>query len=228
MTLLLISVTNSLEAQIAIDNGADIIDLKNPASGALGALPLKQIESILKTVNHQKKVSATIGDEPLETKVIAEKVRQLMKLKLDYIKIGIFEINTSNQLQLYECLDSLTRFVDDGAKLIAVLFAEYHYPKSMLADLKNAGFVGVMFDTVNKNGSTLFNHFSEESLSTFVKQTAKFSLLSGLAGSINIDHVDRLVSINPDYIGFRGGVCDAQLRTGNLSGQKIKDISKKL
>jgi len=228
MTLLLISVTNSLEAQIAIDNGADIIDLKNPASGALGALPLKQIESILKTVNHQKKVSATIGDQPLEPKVMANKVDQLIKLKLDYIKIGFFEINTTNQLQLYDCLDSLTTLVNDGAKLIAVLFAEYNYPTSLIADLKKAGFVGVMLDTVNKNGLTLFDHSSKEVLDTFVQQTAKLSLLSGLAGSINIDHVERLVEIKPDYIGFRGGVCDARLRTGNLSGQKIIDICKLL
>jgi uncharacterized protein (UPF0264 family) len=228
MTLLLISVTNSLEAQIAIDNGADIIDLKNPASGALGALPLQQIESILKTVNHQKKVSATIGDEPLEAKVIAEKVAQLMKLKLDYIKIGFFEISSINQMQLNDCLDSLTSCVNDGAKLIAVLFAEYQYPVTLIADLKKAGFIGVMLDTVNKNGLTLFDHVSDNMLDTFVKHTAELSLLSGLAGSINIDHVDRLVAINPDYIGFRGGVCDARVRTGNLSGQKIKDICKRL
>jgi (5-formylfuran-3-yl)methyl phosphate synthase len=228
MTLLLISVTNSLEAQIAIDNGADIIDLKNPASGALGALPLQQIESILKTVNHQKKVSATIGDEPLEEKLIAEKVEQLMKLKLDYIKIGFFEINATNQLQLNDCLNSLTRFVHDGAKLIAVLFAEYQYPVTLVADLKKAGFIGVMLDTVNKNGLTLFDHASEEMLNTFVKHTTELSLLTGLAGSININHVDRLVAINPDYIGFRGGVCDERLRTGNLSGRKIKDICKRL
>jgi (5-formylfuran-3-yl)methyl phosphate synthase len=228
MTLLLISVTNSLEAQIAIDNGADIIDLKNPASGALGALPLQQIESILKTVNHQKKVSATIGDEPLEPKVIAEKVAQLMKLKLDYIKIGFFEINGINQLQLSDCLNSLTRLVHKGANLIAVLFAEYQYPVTLVADLKKAGFIGAMLDTVNKNGLTLFDHASEERLNTFVKHNAELSLISGLAGSININHVDRLVAINPNYIGFRGGVCEERLRTGNLSGQKIKDICKRL
>jgi len=40
MTQLLISVTNVEEAQIALNSGADFIDLKDPNGGALGALPL--------------------------------------------------------------------------------------------------------------------------------------------------------------------------------------------
>jgi len=40
MTELLISVTNVDEAFMAMELGADIIDLKDPSMGALGALPI--------------------------------------------------------------------------------------------------------------------------------------------------------------------------------------------
>ena len=38
MTMLLASVTGSREAELAISHGADIVDLKDPVKGALGAL----------------------------------------------------------------------------------------------------------------------------------------------------------------------------------------------
>ena len=40
MSKLLISVTSAEEALLALEGGADIIDMKNPLEGALGALPL--------------------------------------------------------------------------------------------------------------------------------------------------------------------------------------------
>ena len=41
MTLMLASVTNPAEAEAVWAGGADIIDLKDPAKGALGALDAK-------------------------------------------------------------------------------------------------------------------------------------------------------------------------------------------
>jgi len=64
MTELLISVTNVDEAFMAMELGADIIDLKDPSMGALGALPIQTIKDILGVVNSQKIVSATIGGPP--------------------------------------------------------------------------------------------------------------------------------------------------------------------
>ena len=54
MIQLLISVTSIEEAQMALENGADIIDLKDPSKGALGALPLLQIQTVVDYVNRVK------------------------------------------------------------------------------------------------------------------------------------------------------------------------------
>ena len=43
---LLISVTNALEAQAVLQGGADIIDIKNPAEGALGAANVAALRDI--------------------------------------------------------------------------------------------------------------------------------------------------------------------------------------
>ncbi|MFM9834559.1 MAG: (5-formylfuran-3-yl)methyl phosphate synthase, partial [Methylophilaceae bacterium] len=55
---LLISVKNSEEALIALHAGADVIDLKDPNIGALGALDLETTAQILKVLDGRATVSA--------------------------------------------------------------------------------------------------------------------------------------------------------------------------
>ncbi|HXV96934.1 MAG TPA: (5-formylfuran-3-yl)methyl phosphate synthase [Anaerolineae bacterium] len=43
---LLISATNAVEAQAALQGGADIMDVKNPAEGALGAANVAALRDI--------------------------------------------------------------------------------------------------------------------------------------------------------------------------------------
>jgi len=66
MTLFLASVRDAGEAEMAMTAGADIIDLKDPHSGALGALNLKTIASCVRSIARRAPVSATVGDLPLE------------------------------------------------------------------------------------------------------------------------------------------------------------------
>ncbi|MGZ8249348.1 (5-formylfuran-3-yl)methyl phosphate synthase, partial [Methylomagnum sp.] len=47
MTGLLASVANLDEARLVAESGADIIDLKNPAAGALGALSVGEVARIV-------------------------------------------------------------------------------------------------------------------------------------------------------------------------------------
>src|SRR5262245_29278297 len=65
-TLFLASVRDAAEAELAIGAGADIVDLKDPEGGALGALPPATIEACVRAIGGRVPVSATIGDLPLE------------------------------------------------------------------------------------------------------------------------------------------------------------------
>jgi uncharacterized protein (UPF0264 family) len=226
MTQLLISVTNVAEAEIALEHGADFIDLKDPTKGALGALPLTTIHEVVAYVNNQNQygkrlTSATIGDLPMQAELILEHVVALTKTKVDIIKIGFFEA-----ADYQPCLDTLKTIAQNGVKLIAVLFAEYQYPASLISAIKTAGFYGVMLDTSHKNGATFLDYFSEKTMQLFAKNVHTQGLLFGLAGSLTLQHVAIVKTINPSYVGFRGGVCDQNQRNLSLSAEKIKAIRK--
>lgn len=226
MPQLLISVTNIDEAKLALPY-ADIIDLKNPHQGALGALPLETIGQVVRFVNRQKIVSATIGDLPMDTHKDAEQilaaVEAMQATGVDFVKIGFF---ASENYQA--CLEKLAPLANNGVKLIAVLFAEKQYPENLIVQIKAAGFIGVMLDTAEKNGRTLFDCYSEQKRISFCQSVLSNDLKLGLAGALNDTHVEATKKLRPTYIGFRGGVCESQNRTRSLSAGKIKALRKLL
>ena len=227
-TQLLISVTTIEEAQIALENGADIIDLKDPKAGALGALPIELIKSIVayvktKTDGNSKITSATIGDLAMQPELLLDHVTKLATTEVDIIKIGFFETDNYQP-----CLDALQGVTQAGTKLMAVLFAESTYPESLIETIKQAGFIGVMLDTAKKNGLTLMDYYSEEQRITFAQIVFKHHLQFGLAGSLKLHHIAKMKEISPTYIGFRGGVCDDNQRELSLNAEKIKAIHKTL
>jgi uncharacterized protein (UPF0264 family) len=225
-TQLLISVTSIEEAQIALENGADIIDLKEPSAGALGALPIERIQAIVAYVKSIKEAgamltSATIGDLPMQPNLLIAQITKLAETGVDIIKIGFFQTD-----DYQPCLDALRPLAQTGIRLIAVLFAETTYPKVLIAAIKNAGFIGVMLDTANKNGLTLLDYYSAENRREFANNVFKLEMQLGLAGSLKLQHIDLIKDINPSYIGFRGGVCDDNQRHLALDASKIKAIRK--
>lgn len=229
MPQLLISVTSVKEAQTALQCGADIIDLKDPGQGALGALPLALVTEIVTFVNakheQEKKItSATIGDLPMEPALLLKHVLALSKTKVDIIKIGFFKDDNVKVVDYQPSLDVLKSVSDSGVMLIAVLFAEYKYPASLVSAIKNAGFYGVMFDTASKNGATFLDYFSVDEIKEIAHRVQAQGLLFGLAGSLNLQHVAMVKAIAPDYMGFRGGVCINHQRKSELDPEKIRAI----
>ena len=225
-TQLLISVTTIEEAQIALENGADIIDLKEPSLGALGALPIETIQAIVAYVKSTKNAetkltSATIGDLPMQPELLLAHVAQLATTGVDIIKIGFFQTD-----DYQPSLDALKSVAQAGTKLIAVFFAETTYPQGLIAAIKNAGFMGVMLDTAKKNGLTLLDYYSQEQRVAFAKTILGHELQLGLAGSLKLQHVAFIKELSPSYIGFRGGVCNDNQRNLALDAAKIKAVRK--
>ncbi len=201
MTKMLASVRNRQEAEVALQIGADIIDLKEPTRGALGAVDTKDIVEIVAVVNGRRPTSAASGDLPMEAEVVRAKVEELAATGVDFVKIGFFPSE-----RLVDCATAVSG-IATHQKLVAVLFADHVYPENVLDIFAQAGFHGVMIDTADKTKGRLLQHLSTDRLGTFVADCHARGLTAGLAGSLEAPDVPRLLAYNPDFIGFRGALC---------------------
>lgn len=116
MTRLLLSVASLEEASMAACCGVDVLDLKDPAQGALGALPLEGIRGIIAQLPDFT-FSATCGDYPFSPE-IASRARVVGEIGIDFIKIGLFP-----PVQLEETLTALSELAREH-RLIAVFLAD--------------------------------------------------------------------------------------------------------
>lgn len=217
MTHLLVSVTDLQEAYLAAEAGVDLIDLKNPAAGALGALPLESIREITHALPGYP-LSATIGDLPPTPEIVAEAVARVAATGVDYIKIGLFPGG-----DLEATLAALLPLARNHA-LIGVLFADCPLAMPLIDTLAGAGFAGVMLDTAHKHQGSLTELRPLDFLGRFIRHARSCGLLTGLAGSLRLEDVPGLLALDPDYLGFRGTLCQAGQRTGRLDPELLCQI----
>ncbi len=218
MTGMLASVNSLEEAEEVLRAGADIIDLKAPAAGALGALSTDEVRSVVEKLKGQRPLSATIGDLPMLPAAVLEAIMEMAGTGVDYVKVGFFPGG--------EWLRTIhtTGAACEGIHLIAVLFADQGPPLEYIAKLAAAGYSGVMLDTLDKRGGSLRDICPWPVLEAFVASARTYKLLCGLAGSLRERDVPDLLKLAPDYLGFRGALCCQSERTGQLDPSAVSAL----
>lgn len=220
MTGMLASVNNLAEAKLVLAEQVNIIDLKEPASGALGGLDLSVVKDIVAFVNEQCPVSATIGDLPMQPELIFNAVKAMLATGVDYVKIGFFA--SDYQEQVIEKLAPLT----SHSNLIAVLFADNPFSYRVIDQLIQAGFKGIMLDTEDKTKGSLTTVMTLDEIEHFVDYVKSKQAMCGLAGSLALEDIPILMSYRPDYLGFRGALCEQHKRTGQLNIKAIQTLKR--
>jgi uncharacterized protein (UPF0264 family) len=218
MTGMLASVNSVAEALLVLNAQVDIIDLKQPERGALGALDTDLVRQIVVEIGGRCPVSATVGDLPMQPSVVFNAVNAMANTGVDYVKIGFFPEGDS--LATVQKLAELT----SQHALIAVLFADAQPDFAIIPALKQAGFTGVMLDTMDKHKGSLTHVMTQTDIAQFVELAKKYSLLCGLAGSLRLDDITTLMPYQVDYLGFRGALCVQHQRTGQLNEAAIAQI----
>ena len=235
MTQLLVSVKNVEETLIALNAGVDIIDLKDPANGALGALHLvisAQIVAKTQQYNQLKRMndpdflpiltSATVGEQHDDLNDLIKSVMQRLAINVDIIKIAVNSLEAIPNWEISFDMQAITA-AKAGTKLVAVFFADQEVNLSLLETLNNMGFYGAMLDTSSKQ-QDLLTICTMQALQTFTQSCKKNALKSGLAGSLKPQHIECLSEISPFYIGFRGGVCESDARNNALIMHKVVKV----
>ena len=212
MTRWLASVQSLQEVHTLSTVLPDILDMKDPSKGALGALPISIISKIVNFIDGRCQTSATVGDLAMQAEQIAKAITLTAESGVDYVKIGLFPDDS-----LRQCIEDLTTTVTLlNIPVIAVIFADKPLDIDVLPLLKVAGFHGVMIDTAIKNGQHLQEHWNEKQLNNFVQQAEHYQLFCGLAGALRLDDIPFLSSLGADYLGFRSALCDKRQRTSPL------------
>jgi uncharacterized protein (UPF0264 family) len=218
MTGMLASVRSEDEAALALAAGADIIDLKEPRTGALGALPAPVIRAAIARVGGRRPLSATVGDLPMEPSLLAHAVRSVGALGVDFVKVGI-----RADRSLASCLASLGAVAAGGTRIVAVLFADAAPDLDLIERARDHGLAGVMLDTAGKRSGTLRDFLDDARLAEFIARARAARLLAGLAGSLRGADIAALVALGPDYLGFRGALC-SNGRTAELDAQRTRVV----
>ncbi|BDA86320.1 hypothetical protein Sa4125_38620 [Aureimonas sp. SA4125] len=214
---LLASVTGPDEAELALEGGADFIDLKDPRQGALGAVSPEILAATIARVAGRRPVSAVAGDLPMQPDAVRSAVAA--RAAADFVKIGLFPASRDDRQDVIFALASQAA----ATPLIAVFFADGDPDFSLLTDLARAGFRGAMIDTIGKDGGGLLKHLSLHALAGFVTDCRERGLLCGLAGSLEAPDVPRLGVLKPDYLGFRRALT-AGRREDGLSLDAVRTI----
>jgi len=211
--LLLISPINSEEALEAIEGGADIIDVKNPKEGSLGAnFPwvIKNIREITPSGMH---VSATLGDVPYKPGTVSLAAAGAVVSGADYIKVGLYGTKSYDEaLEVMENVVKSVKEFDDNALVVASGYADAHRvgaidPIKIPRVAAESGADLAMVDTAVKDGKTLFDFMDKDKLIEFNKNIHEYGLKSALAGSIKKEQLRLLYDIGCDVVGIRGAAC---------------------
>jgi len=233
----LISIRSLEELIPAIYGGADIIDLKNPSEGSLGASFPWLIKKI-RNYGNNFTLSVAIGDMPNLPGTAALASSGAATCGADIVKVGLYGPHSFKEG--VALLKGVVKAAKDINKNILVVGAGYADFKSfngidsmdIPSICNSAGADIAMLDTYSKNGEKLFDFIDSETLRKFVDKAHEYNLLAALAGSLKSKDIYKLNELGTDVTGFRGAVCSESDRKNGVLEinrvRKIVDISRNL
>jgi uncharacterized protein (UPF0264 family) len=225
---LLVSVRNEEEARAALAGGAEIIDAKEPSLGALGAVEIGVLRGIVNAVNGMRPVSAALGDSGAAD-VLATSARAAAEAGATFVKVGFADV--------YDLVAVRVRLarVMDGALLpsspcavVAVAYADWDEvggaaPQTVLAAAAAEGAMGVLMDTVRKDGAGLFRCLGRAALGSLVRDARTRSLMVALAGRISIEDLSFAYEAGAEIVGVRGAACEHG-REGRVLESRVREL----
>ena len=220
---LLVSVRDLAEASAAAAAGIDLIDLKEPVQGALGALPIEQLREIVGALrrNHpDASISATVGDHASgELAAILHRVRQTAATGVDWVKVGIDRASgtAGEAAHLLQALGAC------GAAVVPVFLADRGLDRALWEAAARQGFAAWMIDTADKTAGSLLDRVATADLEAFIRRATAAGALAGLAGSLRLAELPALAALAPAVIGFRGAVCHGD-RRGALDPARLATL----
>jgi (5-formylfuran-3-yl)methyl phosphate synthase len=221
MTKLLVSVRNASEALTALDAGVDLIDIKEPDRGAMGAADPATIAAVVSTVADRVPTSAALGELHSAGDLPAS-----LPVQLHFAKLGLAGCLHDKEwpTQWRAVIASLPA----GIAPVAVAYADFrgaHAPEpwSLLPLAHELGYHGLLLDTFDKRGGGLGACFNSADLQRWIEAVRSAGMMSVVAGGLGLDDIADIAKLRPDYIGVRGAAC-TEGRAGTVDAGRIRAL----
>jgi uncharacterized protein (UPF0264 family) len=222
---LLVSVRSTVEAQAALAGGCDLIDVKEPQRGSLGAAEETTIAAVCALVEGRCPVSVALG-ELVEWP--AERLAFRLPAEVAFAKVGLSgcPVNWSDDwMRLRERFDAAAgRPVGWVAVYYADMAAAGPSVEEVIELAATTGCRGVLVDTWSKEGHRLFDHVRPSELGAWRRAVSEAGLLFAVAGSLQRAEFPRLKPIAPDIVAVRGAACRGGHRTGEVCEEAVQQL----
>jgi len=229
---LLISPTDEEEAAEGIAGGADIIDVKNPKEGALGANFPWVIKRIKAITPPTVELSCTLGDASNHPGATALAALGAATTGVDYIKTGLQGVKTKDDaVFVMRKVAQAIRDYDSRIQVVVVGYADAHRadsvdPMAIPQIALEAKLDVAMIDTAVKDGKNIFDWLTRAQISRFVETSHSYGLTTALAGALQKEHLERVYAFNADIVGMRGAACtDRDRVNGRLRKESVRELS---
>jgi len=228
---LLISPKNVNEALEAIAGGADIIDVKNPREGALGANFPWIIRQIRELTPKNVQVSCALGDAPNLPGSFSLAALGAATLGVDYVKVGLRGVNTADDaVYLLRNVSKAAKDWNPRVKVAAAGYADARRigaldPMEIPEIAREAQVDVAMMDTAIKDGKSLFEFLTPQQLRRFADYSHSLGLTVAFAGSLRKEDLVVIYAAGADIAGLRGAACTKSDRVkGEMKRELVQEL----
>jgi len=223
---LLVSITSAGEIEAALQGGADIIDVKNPAEGALGAAPAATLAKLARQLPPDRLSSAALGESDSPAGALALAGYGAAALGVCYVKLGLRTADPAEAIALLQTVRAGVELANPACGLIAVGYADAARVNALSWQLlpeiaHSAGLAGCMIDTALKDGPRLFDYCAESDLRQWLAGCRQLGLLGALAGSLEPADLPAIARLRPDVAGFRRAACRGDRVNGRVEADRV-------
>ena len=222
MTGLLVSVRSGEEAITALGGGAQVIDIKEPSRGSLGAADPSVWQEVCRRVGTSCTISAALGE--LVQDHPAERIGDLAGIRL--VKIGLATCCELSDwpVRWRQVLDRLPSDV----QAVAVAYADHVRaaspdPQQVLSRALDYRCGTLLIDTFDKTSGGLFDVLPSHRLEQIIQVARAGSLQIVLAGSLDEESIQQALSFAPDLIAVRGAACSGS-RTNRIEHGRVRRL----
>ena len=225
MTGLLVSVRSAAEAAAALPH-VDLLDVKEPARGALGAADFKVISAVLRLASGQVPVSAALG-ELLE---LPDGWRTGLPPDLRFAKLGL--AGCAARPAWPTIWGHALSQLPPGVVPVAVAYADWSTcdapaPAEVLCHGRQLGCGALLLDTLDKSGGGLLDRMPPAEAERLLADARECGLLTVVAGSLTVTSMATVLPWQPDFIAVRGAACRGQ-RTTEIDGGRVAELARRV